>query len=76
MACLKEEGKSPVDKDKLMILVIVDARTGRHLFNREVGSGSKSHCLSRGRLIMPDISATVVVRKELNTGGTVAGAGK
>ena len=76
MACLKQDGKSPIDKDKLMIFVIVGARTGRHLFNSEVGSGSKSHCLSGRRFMMPDISATVVGRKESNTGGTVAGAGR
>ena len=76
MACLKQDGKSPVDRDKLTIFDIVGASTGRHFFNREVGNGSKSHCLSGRRLIMPDISATVVGRKELNTGGTVAGAGK
>jgi hypothetical protein len=76
MACLKQDGKSPVDRDKLMIFVIVGARTGRHFFNRKVGSGSKSHCLSGRRLIMPDISAIVVGRKEPNTGGTMAGAGK
>jgi len=68
VAFLKQDGKSPADKDKLMIFAIVGARTGRHFFNREVGRGSKSHCLSGRRLMMSDISATVVGRKESNTG--------
>mgnify|MGYP003449255975 FL=1 len=51
MDCLKLEGNSPVDRDRLMILVIVGARTERHFFSRKVGSGSESHCTRDGFLI-------------------------
>ena len=59
MACLKLGGKSPVDRDKLTMLVMVVAKTGRHFFSRAVGSGSRSHCLSGERLMMLAISPTV-----------------
>ena len=59
MACLNPVGKSPVDKDKLTMLVIVVAKTGRHFFSRAVGNGSRSHCLSGECFMMLDISPTV-----------------
>ena len=37
MVCLNQEGESLVDK----LTILVGARTGRHVFNREVHSGSK-----------------------------------
>ena len=59
MACLKLAGKSPVDKDRLSMLVIVVAKTGRHFFSKAVGNGSRSHCLSGECFQMLDISPTV-----------------
>lgn len=75
MACLNSVGKTPVDKDKLTILVIVVAKTGRHFFRRAVGNGSRSHCLSGDCFTMLDISLTVACRKESNTEGVVTGPG-
>ena len=37
--CLKEEGKEPEERDRLMILVMTGVRTGRHLFEEEGGDG-------------------------------------
>jgi len=40
-------GNVPVDKDtcRLMILVIVGTRRAAHSLSKEVGIGSRSHCL-------------------------------
>jgi len=38
-------GNVPVDKDRLMILVIVGTRRSAHSFSMEVGIGSRLHCL-------------------------------
>jgi hypothetical protein len=38
--CLKEEGKEPVDRERLTILVMTGRRTGRHCLRSQVGSGS------------------------------------
>jgi hypothetical protein len=43
--CLKVEGKEPVAKDALTMLVMVGARIGRDFFRRVVRIGSRSHCL-------------------------------
>lgn len=74
--CLKLDGKLPVDSDKLTMFVIVGARTGRHFFNSDIGSGSRSHCLSGRRRMMVDISSAVASGKVSNAVGAVAGAGK
>ena len=74
--CLKHDGKLPVDSNKLMMFVIVGARTGRHFFSRDIGRGSRSHCLSGRRRMMLDISVTDAARNESNDGGTAVGAGE
>jgi hypothetical protein len=38
-------GKLPVDKERLIILVMIGTRTDEHSFSKEVGIGSRSHCL-------------------------------
>jgi len=38
-------GNVPVDKDRLMMLVIVGTRRSAHSLSKEVGIWSRSHCL-------------------------------
>jgi hypothetical protein len=42
---LKVEGKLPDKRERLMILVMVGRRTGRHFFRSQVGMGSRLQCL-------------------------------
>ena len=42
---LKSIGNVPVDRDRLMILVIVGTRRVAQSLSKEVGIGSRSHCL-------------------------------
>ena len=46
MDSLKFDGNVPETSERLTMLVIVGTRTGKHFFKREVGIGSRSHCLS------------------------------
>ncbi len=62
MACLNVWGNIPVERDRLIINVIVRASKWIHFFRREVGIGSKSHCLygeSRTTLIISSVVAGV-----------------
>jgi hypothetical protein len=59
-----------------MILVMVDARTDRHFFSREVGIGSRSHCLSDEDLMRLVISSTVAGRKDVKLAGDEGGSGE
>jgi len=43
--CLKSRGKLPVDKERLIILVMMGTRIDAQSFSKEVGTGSSSHCL-------------------------------
>ena len=43
--CLKRRGKLPVDKERLIILVMMGTRIDEQSFSKEVGIGSSSHCL-------------------------------
>jgi len=43
--CLKRRGKFPVDRERLITLVMIGTRTDAQSFNKEVGIGSSSHCL-------------------------------
>ena len=46
--CLKRSGKFPVDRERLIILVMIGKRIDAHSFNKDVGlvgMGSSSHCL-------------------------------
>ena len=42
---LKSKGKVPVDRERLMILVTVGTRRVTQSLSKEVGIGSRSHCL-------------------------------
>jgi hypothetical protein len=56
--CLKTTGKFPVERERLIILVITGTRTEAQSFRREVGIGSSSHCLLGRELRRSDISAS------------------
>ena len=43
--CIKSKWKLPVDKKRLIILVMMGTRIDAHSFSKEVGIGSSSHCL-------------------------------
>lgn len=58
-----------------MILVMVGARTEMHFLSREVGIGSRSHCLLGADFIRHVISSTVGGRKEVKSAGCEGGPG-
>jgi hypothetical protein len=43
--CLKKCGKFPVDRERLIILVMMGTRIDAQSLNKEVGMGSSAHCL-------------------------------
>ena len=43
--CLKSSGKFPVERERLIILVMMGTRIDAQSFNKEVGMGSSFHCL-------------------------------
>jgi len=45
--CLKRRGKFPVDREMLIILVMMGTRIDAQSFSKEVGIGSSSHCFFR-----------------------------
>ena len=53
-----------VEKDRLMILVIVGRRADEHCFRREVGKGSKSQLVSGESESSLEISSIVSREKE------------
>ena len=63
-----------VERDRLMVLVIVGRRTDEHCFRREVGIGSKSHLVSGESDSSSEISSIVTGAKEEECGG-VTGEG-
>ena len=75
MDSLKFDGNVPETSDRLTMLVMVGARTGRHFFKREVGSGSSSHCLSGADRMSPVISSTVAGVKDEKVAGAHGGSG-
>jgi hypothetical protein len=75
MDCLKVEGKEPVAKDALTILVMVGARIGRHFFRRVVGIGSRSPCLLGADWMWCVISSTVAGWKDARLAGGDGGSG-
>ena len=76
MDCLKLVGKEPDARDMLTMLVIVGARIGRHFLSREVGSGSRSHCLFGAALMTVIISSTVAGMKVVKLAGGRGGSGE
>ena len=63
-----------VERDSLMILVIVGKRTDEHGFRREVGIGSKSQLVSGESDSSLEISSIVTGAKEQKCGGVTGGA--
>lgn len=62
--CLKFVGKVPVDKERLTMAVMMGEMISETCFRREVGTGSRSHCLFGEAVRSFDISSTVAGRKE------------
>jgi hypothetical protein len=62
-----------VERDRLMILVIVGRRTDEHCFRREIGIGSKSQLVSGESDRSLEISSMVTGLKEEKFGGVVGG---
>jgi hypothetical protein len=75
MDSLKFDGNLPEASDILTMLVMVGARTGKHFFKREVGIGSRSHCLSGADRISRIISSTVAGVKDEKVAGAHGGSG-
>jgi hypothetical protein len=71
--CLKDEGKVPEDRDRLMMLVIVGARTEMDCLRRDVGIGSSSHCLVGDCRMSLVISLMSVGRNSVSFGGVQGG---
>lgn len=76
MDCLKVDGKQPVDRDKLTMLVMVGDKIDRHSLSKRVGIGSRSHCLSEDDVMRRVISSTVAGRKVLKAAGAEGGSGE
>jgi hypothetical protein len=76
MDFLNAEGKEPEARELLTMLVMVVAMAGRHFFSKDVGIGSRSHCLSGADCIRWIISSTVARRKDANLAGAEGGSGK
>jgi hypothetical protein len=75
MDSLKFDGNVPETSERLTMLVIVGTRTGKHFFKREVGIGSRSHCLSGEDLMSCVISSTVAGVKDEKVAGADCGSG-
>jgi hypothetical protein len=52
-------GKTPEDKERLMILVIVGTRTEAHCLTREAGIGSRSQLVAGDRFKSLETSSMV-----------------
>lgn len=76
MDCLKVDGTEPEAREKLIIVVMVLARTGRHCLSKEVGIGSRSHCLLEADWMRWVISSTVAGRKDVSLAGSEGGSGE
>jgi hypothetical protein len=75
MDCLKFAGKEPVAREMLTMLVMVGARTDKHVLSKEVGIGSRSHCLLGADWIRRVISSTVAGWKDVKLAGGEGGSG-
>jgi hypothetical protein len=72
---LNVDGNMPVERDKLIIFVIVGIRTEEHCLRREVGNGSRLHCLFGKDCRSLDISSSVAGVKQGKLGGASGGDG-
>lgn len=75
MDCLKIEGKEPVAREVLTMFVMVGAKIDKHFLSKQVGMGSRSHCLSGDDLIRRVISSIVAGWKDLKLAGGEGGSG-
>ena len=73
--CLKTRGKEPAAREMLTILVMLGAKIDRHFLRREVGIGSRSHCLSGAHLIRRIIPSTVAGRVDEKLPDSESGSG-
>ena len=62
-----------VERDRLMILVIVWRRTDEHCFRREIGIGSKSQLVSGESYGKLEIASIVTGAEEEKCGGVTGG---
>ena len=76
MDCLKSAGKEPEVREALTMLVMVGARTDKHFLSRDVGIGSRSHCLSGVDCMSLVISSMVAGLKEVKLTGGESGSGE
>ena len=61
--CFQGFGKTPVDKEILIMLVIYGPRIVAQSFSSHVGSGSSDHCFDGDSLMVATTSSTVILRK-------------
>ena len=73
MESLKDDGKVPEERDRLMMLVIVGARTEIDCLRMDVGMGSSSHCLVGDCRTSLVISSMLVGRSSVSLGGDCSG---
>ena len=66
---LKDEGKVPEDRERLMMLVIIGASTEIDCLTRDVGIGSSSHCLEGDCRTSLVISSMSVGQSSVSFGG-------
>jgi len=62
-----------VERDRLMMLVIVESRIGEHCFKRDVGIGSKSQLVSGDGERSLETSSAVIKVKDEKSGGVKEG---
>ena len=73
MDCLKFSGTVAVDKERLMVLVMVGRSMEEHFLRSDVGMGSRSHCLSGDWRSSLETSSIVAGRKEMRSSGEDGG---
>ena len=72
---LNEDGKVPEVRERLMIRVMIGVSTVAHCLSKEVGMGSRSHCLFGKDSKSLDISSSVVGAKLDKLHGGCGGGG-
>ena len=71
--CWNWSGKIPVERDRLMICVIVGRRTDEHCLRREVGIGSRSQFVSGDWDSSFETSSTLIGLRDEKLGGVTGG---
>ena len=72
---LNEDGKVPEVRERLMILVMIGVSTMVHCLSKEVGIGSRSHCLFGKESSSLDTSSSVAGVKLDKLHGGCGGGG-